>query len=158
MIQSIYRRYRTFWNYAIVGGLTMLVSLGLFYLLTHKLLDPKDALQLQAANVISWIIAMAFCYVASRKFVFRSKTPNIVGEAGKFYASRLATLGLEMYFMHLTVQIMQLSANIMKPVAQIVVILVNYVLNVFVVFRKKKEAEKTEVREKEIHNEENSIS
>lgn len=147
MIAALYRRYRTFWNYAIVGGLTMLLTLGLFYLLTWKMLDPHDPLQLQAANVISWILAMAFCYVASRKFVFKSSVKNIPLEAGKFYLSRMATLGLEMFLMHVMVESWHMNPHGAKPIAQIVVILANYVLNVFVVFRRKKEG-KTVIKKK----------
>ena len=139
MIGALYRRFRTFWNYAIVGGLTMLMTLGLFYLLTWTLLDPHDPLQLQAANVISWVLAMAFCYIASRKFVFKSRVKNIPLEAGKFYLSRMATLGLEMFLMHVMVGNWHMNPNGAKPVAQVIVILANYVLNVFVVFRRKKE-------------------
>ena len=53
MIKKLYYRYQQFWNYAIVGGITSVIILGLFFLLTSTWLDPKNGLQLQLANIIS---------------------------------------------------------------------------------------------------------
>ena len=60
-------------RYLIVGVLTTVVSLGTYYGLTLTVLDPDNAVQLQIANVLSWIAAVTFAYFANRKYVFRSE-------------------------------------------------------------------------------------
>ena len=57
--------------YLFIGGLTTLVGLGSYWLVTRTFLDPGVPLQLQAANCISWVLAVAFAYVTNRIFVFR---------------------------------------------------------------------------------------
>ena len=43
-------------RYLMVGILTTIVSLGVYYGCVLTIFDPNNALQLQLANIISWII------------------------------------------------------------------------------------------------------
>ena len=60
-------------SYLIVGLLTTVVCLGTYYLVTCTFLDPKNSLELQIANIISWVVAVIFAYFTNRKYVFKSK-------------------------------------------------------------------------------------
>ena len=136
-IRELYMKYRELIRYIIVGGMTTVVSLGTYYLLVFTVLDPKDALQLQIANVISWIAAVTFSYFASRSYVFASKNENVLKEMIDFYIARLATLGMDMGIMFLTVTIYGINDKIAKLIVQIVVTVGNYMLSKFWVFNKK---------------------
>ena len=70
---ELYKKFSEIINYLIVGGLTTLVSLGVYYGLVLTILDPKHPVQLQIANVTSWIAAVTFAYFTNRVFVFKSK-------------------------------------------------------------------------------------
>lgn len=134
---SFLRKYREQISYLIVGGLTTAVSLTVYWLCTKTFLDPGIPLQLQAANVISWICAVAFAYVTNRKYVFQSRAENMVLEAGKFVLSRVTTLLMEMAIMWLGVTVWHINDRIVKIVAQIIIIIANYVFSKLIVFRKK---------------------
>lgn len=125
--------------YLFIGGLTTLVGLGSYWLVTRTFLDPCVPLQLQAANCISWVLAVAFAYVTNRIFVFRSHNDNILAEAGKFCLSRLATLGLDMLFMFITVSVCGLDDRWMKLISTVIVTVANYILSKLLVFMKKEE-------------------
>ena len=71
-------------RYLIVGGLTTVVSLSVYYGCVLTFLDPENPLQLQAANIISWIAAVTFAFFANRIFVFRSRGPVCCGRPGPF--------------------------------------------------------------------------
>lgn len=128
------RKYKEVILYVIVGGLTTLVSLGCYYALVLTLLDPLNAYELQAANVISWICAVTFAYVANRSFVFESRNPKILAEAGRFFGARLLTLGADMLFMGLWVSVFSLSDKWGKLIAQMVVMILNYIFSKCFVF------------------------
>ena len=68
-VAVLYRKYREIINYLIVGVCTTLVSLGTYYGLVLTVLDPKDPVKLQAANIISWVAAVTFAYFTNRIFV-----------------------------------------------------------------------------------------
>ncbi len=124
-------------RYLIVGGLTTLVSLTVYYGCVLTVLDPDDPVQLQAANLISWIAAVTFAYVMNRIFVFRSSSENVFSEARAFYMARVGTLLMDMAIMFLGVTVLGFSDKIMKLVVQVVVTVANYVFSKLFVFRKR---------------------
>ncbi|MBP3382088.1 MAG: GtrA family protein [Clostridia bacterium] len=122
-------------RYLIVGGLTTVVSMVLFYGSTWTFLDGNDPLQLQVANVISWIGAVAFAYVTNRVFVFESKNPHIFKEIVSFVGSRVLTLLLDMAVMFLLATVLSINYNFSKLVAMVLVTVGNYVISKLLVFR-----------------------
>lgn len=131
-----YKKNKEVINYIMVGILTTLVSLAVYYALVLTILNPEDALLLQVANIISWIASVTFAYFANRKFVFESKNEHIVLEAMKFYLSRLGTLLLDMTIMYIGVSLLFYNDKFVKIVVQIIVIIVNYIFSKLFVFQK----------------------
>ena len=138
---DLYKKYSEIINYLIVGGLTTVVSLGVYYGLVLTILDPKNGFQLQAANVISWIAAVTFAYFANRIFVFKSKNPNMLKEAAAFVAARIGSLLMDMGIMFLLVTVLGANDKIAKIVVQVVVTIANYVFSKLFVFKKKNKEE-----------------
>lgn len=136
-MKKLYYKYKEIINYLIVGGLTTVVSLGSYYLCVLTFLDPNTVLELQIANIISWICAVTFAYFANRKFVFESKNENKLKEAGSFYLSRVATLLMDMGIMFVLVTLLNFNDKIAKLVVQVVVTVLNYVFSKLFVFNKK---------------------
>lgn len=134
-IKSLYLKYKEIVNYLIVGVLTTVVSLGVYYICTVTFLNPQNAFQLQVANVISWICAVIFAYFTNRKYVFESKNPNILKEASSFFLARIGTLLMDMGVMFLGVTVMSGNDKIAKLVSQAVVTIGNYVFSKLFVFK-----------------------
>lgn len=136
--KKIYKKNEEIINYLIVGGLTTLISLLTYYLCVNTFLNPSDGIQLQIANIITWIVGVSFAYVTNRIFTFKSKEKNIVKECMTFVGSRILTLLLDMFVMFLLVTIFGWNDKISKIISQILVIMGNYIISKFVVFDKKK--------------------
>ena len=137
-IKELYLKYKEIINYLIFGVLTTIVALVTYYICVYTILDPDNAIQLQIANVISWIISVAFAYITNRKFVFESKEKNKIKEASKFVTSRIATLIMDMAIMYVGVTALKFNDKIMKLISQVVVIVMNYILSKILVFKKEK--------------------
>lgn len=139
-IWNLYHKYEEIINYLIVGGLTTVISLAVKYGLLFTVMDASNAIELQAAVVISWIVAVAFAYVANRIFVFHSKSKKYLKEISGFVAGRIATLVLEMFIMWFFVTLLKLDSNlwvvVWTIVAQILVIVGNYIISKLFVFKK----------------------
>ena len=140
-IKELYTKYKEVINYLIFGVLTTVVRLATKYLLLFTILDAENGVQLQIAVIISWIVACTFAYITNRIWVFESKSKEVIKEAIKFYASRLATLGLEMLIMFIFVTALGLNTRIWVIVwtifAQVVIVIGNYVLSKLIVFKNK---------------------
>lgn len=134
---KLYKKYKEIINYLIVGVLTTVVSLGVYYACVLIFLDPQNAIQLQIANIISWAVAVTFAYFTNRKFVFESKNPDMLKEASAFVSARVATLLIDMCCMFMMVTCMGLSDKIAKLVVQVIVTVANYIFSKIFVFRKK---------------------
>lgn len=135
-IEKLYREYQEIINYVIVGVLTTVVSLLTYYVCVLTFLDPNNGVELQVANVISWICAVAFAYVTNRVFVFKSNSKNYAKEISSFVGSRVLTLLSDMLIMFLMVTVMGFNDKIAKLVVQVVVTVLNYVLSKIFVFKK----------------------
>lgn len=133
---ELYKKYKEIINYLIFGALTTVVSLGTYYLSVFTFLDANNAVELQIANVLSWIAAVTFAYFTNRKYVFESNNPNKLKEAVKFFTSRLVTLLLDMFIMFLGVTVLQFNDKIIKMISQILVVLANYIFSKLFVFKK----------------------
>ncbi|MGN1310116.1 MAG: GtrA family protein [Clostridia bacterium] len=135
-IKQLYLKYKEIINYLIVGVLTTVVSLAVYYISVFTFLNPDIPIQLQIANILSWIAGVAFAYFTNRKFVFESTNQNKLQEATKFVSSRITTLLLDMFVMWLGVTILHFNDKIIKIISQILVIVGNYVLSKLFVFKK----------------------
>ncbi len=136
-LRPFWRKSREVLLYLFFGGLTFFLSIGLYWLFAH----PMGIAPL-IANVISWILCVAFAYVTNRTWVFAQKAREIKGilrESASFAAGRLATLGLEELILWLGIDVLGVPDLPVKIAAQVLVIVGNYVISKWLVFRKSKE-------------------
>lgn len=135
-VVDLFNKYKEVIMYLIFGVLTTVVSLVSYYLLTITILNPESALQLQIANIISWILSVAFAYVTNRKYVFESKSNNYVKEITSFVGGRVATLLMDMLIMFVFVTVLHMNDKLFKLVSQVIVIVANYIISKIFVFKK----------------------
>lgn len=134
-IRALLRKHRELISYVFWGVMTTLVNYATYFLLKellHVALVPR--------NVIAWAASVLFAYFTNKLFVFRSRDWTwrvALRELWQMAASRLFTLGLETAILWLFVEKLRLSDVIVKLAANVVVVIANYVLSKFIVFRKK---------------------
>lgn len=136
-IKSLYVEYKEVINYLIFGVLTTVISLVTYYLFTFTFLDATKVVELQIANILSWVISVLFAYVTNRKFVFESKNDNLMKEISSFFGSRVVTLVFDMVIMFVGVTLLKSNDKIVKIISQVVVIVSNYLFSKLFVFKKK---------------------
>ena len=135
---GIYHKNEELWNYLIVGFLTTVVSLVTYFICTETFLNPEVTVELQIANVISWVLAVAFAFVTNRVFVFKSKNKKVFKEMCSFVSSRIFSLFLDMLSMFIMVSVLSWNDKIAKLIVQVIVTVVNYILSKLFVFKKGK--------------------
>ena len=141
-MKRIFDKYGEIIRYLIIGALTTLVSLIIYYGLTITILNAKKALELQIANIISWICAVTFAYFTNKYYVFKDIGKDKTGIV-KFFLSRILTLLLDMLLMYILVTKLSFNDRIIKVIVQVIVIIGNYILSKLFVFKKRNNVEKT---------------
>ena len=134
-----WEKHREVLVYLFVGGLTTLVSWAAKFLWNwgfYAGTAEPTALQNTVLSVVENAAGIAFAYPTNRKWVFRSKNPNILAEAGSFVGSRLVTMLLGWLMNLLLTNVLGISMYISTVVSAILVIVGNYVISKLLVFRK----------------------
>ena len=133
-IKQLFQKYREMILYVFFGGCTTVVSVGSFVLF-NSFLHIHELV----ANVLSWILAVGFAYATNRRWVFCSsaKGKAVWAELVAFYGGRLLTLGLEEVFLLAFVTWLSMNSTAVKLIAQFAVLVGNYILSKFLIFRKK---------------------
>lgn len=138
-LQKLYKKYEEIINYMIVGVAGTAVSIftyWLFELIAFSIFNDKNV-SIIIGNTISWIIVVLFLYSLNRKYVFKSKSKEILKEFISFTLGRLFTLFLETIVIFIVVSVFLGSDLVGKVLGQIVVIITNYILSKFIIFKKK---------------------
>lgn len=132
-IYPAYEKYKSVLLYLFFGALTTAVSIGIFALCDLWM----DAL---IANILSWVAAVSFAYVTNRIWVFssREKGIGILRQIGAFFGGRLLTLGLEEAVLYIGITLVEMDSLLVKILAQIIVLILNYVISKLLVFRKER--------------------
>lgn len=135
IFEGFYKRNKSVLLYLFFGALTTLVSI-LSFILAGTVLR----FNVHIANTISWVLAVTFAFFTNRKWVFDGKTSTrkeFFKQARDFYAGRIFTYFVEEVILIVFVNLLALNQDIVKIVAQFVILILNYIISKFFVFKKK---------------------
>lgn len=166
-MKKLWEKYREIILYLVFGVLTTFVGMGTYFIMlwaAEKMLALTPDMPVYhavraVAQVTQWVLAVLFAYVTNKRFVFRVDGGNEGKRLGGFFAARLFSLGVDSAVTFGTVLVLgavgytaiatdfgflPFSVNFTadlwsKIAASIVVIVVNYLLSKFLVFRKREE-------------------
>ena len=139
-IRALCVKHREILVYLIVGGLTTLVSWGckfLWNLAFYGGTPDPTALQNTILSVVENAAGIAFAYPTNRRWVFQSKNPNILAEAGSFVGSRLLTMLLGWLLNLLFTNVLGVPMMVSTVIASVFVVVGNYIISKLLFFRKK---------------------
>lgn len=148
-LQNIYYKYEEKWLYLVFGVLTTVVSFltaGITKYLLGQIGVGKGLIG-DISTVVSWICAVTFAYLTNRAWVFESHASGakeITLEAFSFYGGRVMTLLVEVVMMRIGYTWIGINYWVTKIAANVVVLILNYVISKIFVFRKKGGTEKSD--------------
>ena len=133
MIKEYWDKYKDVILYLVFGVFTTVVNIVSYWFCAHVL-----GTGVMAATVIAWALAVFFAYVTNRTMVFHSSATGkgeIFKEIGSFFACRLGTGVVDWVIMFVFVTVLNFNDMIIKIAANFIVIVLNYVLSKFVIFK-----------------------
>lgn len=135
LFQPFYEKNREVLLYILFGGLTFLVSIFSF-----ALCDVALHMNELIANVVSWIVAVSFAFFTNRIWVFQAPTKTFaefISQMAAFFGGRVITLVIEEVILLVFVTWLALNSMAVKVAAQIIVIVLNYVISKLLIFKKR---------------------
>ncbi len=94
------------------------------------------------STTISWVLAVTFAFFTNRIWVFNSPTKGIndfLRQMISFFGGRLFSYGVEMLIMLVFATLLKFNDILIKLIATIVVLIMNYIISKVYVFKEKKE-------------------
>lgn len=130
---SWFNKWREVLLYLFFGGCTTLVNIVAFYLLR------VCNIEIYISNLIAWILSVLFAFITNKLFVFESNgndSKKNIKELFSFLGFRILSLGFDMGTMYLLLQVLNVSEMISKIIANIIVIVSNYIFSKLFIFKK----------------------
>ena len=140
-MKNLITRHKEIILYLFFGVTTTVVNWAVYALMTAVL-----HADMTLANAVAWVAAVVYAFITNKLFVFESKSLAsgvLLREGVKFFSARIASgiveilLPAVMVAVGLNGTLFGLEGGIAKAVVSIVVIVMNYVLSKWLVFRKK---------------------
>lgn len=138
-IIELCRKYRELIQYGFWGVMTTLVNYIVYFGCTK--LAGIDYL---ISNVAAWCVAVIFAFLVNKVFVFQANAWDakaLLWEFGSFVSARVLSGVMETGLLWLFVEQLHFSDAVIKIVAGVLVVIINYVFSKLIIFRKKDEAE-----------------
>jgi putative flippase GtrA len=135
-MKELYEKYREIIVYLITGVLTTILNWACYGLGVSVFHWPVFV-----SNLIAWIAAVIFAYVTNKLIVFRSHCSSIgelAAECARFIGARLATMVIEVGGVYVLYNIIHQDELIAKLETQVLVVIGNYFISRFLVFRDRK--------------------
>ena len=142
-ILELYKKYKEIVNYIIFGVIATAINIGVFAILNLLLGENLYLI----SNILAIIASVLFQYFSNKFFVFERKTlskKETFMEFVKFISARAVTAVLDMVIMFIGVSLLNVSEILMKVITNIIVVILNYVLSKFFVFKKTAKNKKSE--------------
>lgn len=135
MIKELWDKYKDTIPYLFFGVLTTLVNI-----VTYDVLWQFLGWNYQIANVLAYLISVLFAYVTNKLWVFKSHTTSRKAfwkEMGSFFLYRGGSWVVDQSTMTIGVSLLHGNGLIVKIIANVIVIVLNYVFSKFIIFKKK---------------------
>ena len=132
IFEPFYKKNKEVLLYLLFGGLTFVVSIA-----SYVFFDVILAMNELVANVLSWIFAVSFAFVTNKIWVFGAPSRTVkefLKQVISFLGGRVATLVIEELILLVFVTLLAFPSVPVKVVAQVIVIILNYVISKFIVF------------------------
>lgn len=132
-LEPFYKKHKEVLLYLFFGGCTFLISV-----ISYSVMNAAFGIHELVANLISWVLAVLFAFFTNRTWVFEGHTDSardFFSQMIAFFGGRVITLVMEEIILLVFITMLGLPGIGVKIVAQIIVILANYIISKVWVFK-----------------------
>lgn len=133
-MNELLKKYKDVIPYIFFGVCTTLVNMIVYWLCAHVFL-----FSVMISTIGAWVLSVLFAYVTNRKYVFHSAAnglEEIAKEVTSFFSCRLLTGCIDLLCMFVFVDVLQMNDMFIKVMANVLVIVLNYVASKVFIFKK----------------------
>lgn len=126
--------YKEIFNYILFGGITTFINLAIYGILTSQLVG----IDYRISTSVAWVVSVIVAFFTNKKYVFhQDKSRRIFSEFTSFILFRLLFFGVDLGLMIILVNGLTVDDFIAKLFANVVIIILNYLVSKFIIFNGK---------------------
>ena len=132
---ALFRKHKALLLYLFFGGCTTVVNV-LTYAFCFRALSMGNV----TSTCLAWVTSVLFAFITNKFWVFGSRSLSlrtILREGVSFFICRLLTGFMDVGIMFVVVDILELSPIFWKLIANILVIIANWVVSKCIIFAKR---------------------
>ncbi len=134
MIKKLYTKHKVIILYMLFGALTTAVNIVSYFIF-------KDIMFLRTAvsNMLAWFLSVVFAFVTNKLYVFDARDDDkkhAFLQLVEFFGARFISGVADTVIMVIFIDIMHCSELPVKILSNIFVIIFNYVVSKFIIFKK----------------------
>lgn len=133
-MKTLFEKYKTIILYLFFGGLTTVINIAAYYVLSRVFSFESTA----PANACAWFISVIFAFVTNKYFVFeadkKSKNSGLF-QLISFFAARLFSGVLDVVILVVFVDFIGFPDMPVKIASNVIVIILNYIASKLVIFK-----------------------
>jgi len=139
-IESLIKKFlnRETISYLIFGICTTIINIVVFRIAETVLMPFMPGITASLiANIIAWVLSVAFAFITNKLFVFESKSLElklVMSELAAFIVARILSLVFDEGFMYVAIKIIGMNSLLAKIISNVFVVIINYVLSKFFIF------------------------
>lgn len=129
------RKHKDFILYGLFGVLSTVVNIVSYWFFAH-ILSWKTIV----STLLAWFVTVLFAYFTNRKWVFHSTASTVqeyMKEIVSFFSCRIATGMVDWVCMFVFVTLLSFHDVLIKTLANVLVIILNYVASKLIIFKQK---------------------
>ena len=134
IFEPFYAEHKEILLYLFFGGFSFFLNMGLYFLF-KELWGINELI----ANAYCWFICVSFQFFTNRTWVFgvgKGSAVELIRQLVSFFAGRVCTLLVEELILAIFITWLGFNSMIVKLIAQVVVIVSNYLISKLWVFSK----------------------
>ncbi len=135
IFEPFYQKHKEVLMYLLFGGLAFFLNIGLF-----TAIDRTGRINELLNNIICWVICVLFQFFTNRTWVFEGHVDTaseFLKQMAAFFCGRIFTLAVEEIILAVFITWQGFNSTAVKLVAQVVVIVLNYIISKLMIFKKK---------------------
>lgn len=132
-VKQLLVKYKDIILYGIFGVLSTVVNIVSYWAFAHPF-----GIGTMLSTVLAWLLTVSFVYLTNRKWVFHSSASTMkeyLKEIIAFFSCRIATGVLDWACMFVFVTLLSFHDVMIKALANILVIILNYIASKLIIFK-----------------------
>lgn len=134
ILKELFEKYREPIAYLFWGVVSTIANVASYWL-CYNVLHFSN----MTSTLVAWVVAVLIAFITNKLWVFESRNTSFqenLKEIFSFFGFRVVSELFDLAIMYWAVDMMQMNGLVWKIIANVIVVILNYIFSKFIIFKK----------------------